>query len=41
MIGRIPIHDRIGLTFGGGFQVAVTNHRGYNHNVGLTARIPF
>jgi hypothetical protein len=41
LIGRIPIHDRIGLTFGGGVQVAVTNHRGYNHNVVLTARIPF
>ena len=41
LIGRIPIHDRIGLTFGGGVQVAVTNHRPYNHNVILTARIPF
>ena len=41
LIGRIPIHDRIGLTFGGGVQVAVTNHRPYNHNVVLTARIPF
>ncbi|MGA6970814.1 MAG: hypothetical protein WBY93_04235 [Candidatus Binatus sp.] len=41
VIGRIPIHDRIGLTFGAGEQVAVTMHRGYNHNVILTARIPF
>jgi hypothetical protein len=41
VIGRIPIHDRIGLTFGGGYQVAVTMHRNYNHNVVLTARIPF
>jgi hypothetical protein len=41
IIGRIPIHDRIGLTFGGGYQVAATYHRTYNHNVILTARIPF
>src|SRR5208283_4877605 len=41
LIGRIPIHDRIGLTFGAGYQVAVTYHQKYNHNVILTARIPF
>lgn len=41
LIGRIPIHDRIGLTFGAGYQVAVTFRRNYNHNVILTARIPF
>jgi len=41
LIGRIPIHDRIGLTFGAGYQVAVTYHEKYNHNVILTARIPF
>jgi hypothetical protein len=41
VIGRIPIHDRIGVTFGAGEQVAVTFHRAYNHNVILTARIPF
>jgi hypothetical protein len=41
LIGRIPIHDRVGLTFGAGYQVAVTYHEKYNHNVILTARIPF
>jgi hypothetical protein len=41
VIGRIPIHERLGLTFGTGYQVAVTRYRGYNHNVVLTARIPF
>jgi len=41
LIGRIPIHDRVGLTFGAGYQVAVTKYRGYNHNVILTARLPF
>ncbi|MGO9606809.1 MAG: hypothetical protein ACLQAT_26035 [Candidatus Binataceae bacterium] len=41
LIGRIPIHNRVGLTFGTGYQVAVTKYRGYNHNVILTARLPF
>ena len=41
LIGRIPIHDRVGLTFGAGYQVAATYHRTYNHNVILSARIPF
>jgi hypothetical protein len=41
VIGRIPIHERLGLTFGAGYQVAVTKYRSYNHNVVLTARIPF
>jgi hypothetical protein len=41
IIGRIPIHERVGFTFGAGYQVAVTKYRGYNHNVILTARIPF
>ena len=41
LVGRIPIHDRVGLTFGLGEQVAVTYHRTYNHNLILTARIPF
>jgi hypothetical protein len=41
VIGRIPIHDRVGLTLGAGYQVAVTNHPAYNHNVVLTGRIPF
>ena len=41
VVGRIPIHDRVGLTFGVGDQIAVTYHRKYNHNLILTARIPF
>jgi hypothetical protein len=41
LIGRIPIHDRIGLTFGAGYQIAVTHQPLYYHNVILTARIPF
>jgi hypothetical protein len=41
IIGRIPIHERVGLTVGVGEQVAVTEHRSFNHNLILTARIPF
>ena len=41
VIGRIPIHGRAGLTLGAGYQVAVTNHPAYNHNVVLSARVPF
>jgi len=41
LIGRIPIHDRVGLTFGVGDQIAATFHQKYNHNLILTARIPF
>lgn len=41
IVGRIPIDDRVGLTVGAGYQVAVTNHPAYHHNVVLTGRIPF
>jgi hypothetical protein len=41
LIGRIPIHDRVGLTIGAGYQVAVTEAPAYNHNVILSARVPF
>jgi hypothetical protein len=41
VIGRIPIHERVGVTMGAGFQVAVTTHPAYNHAVVLSARIPF
>jgi hypothetical protein len=41
LLGRIPIHDRVGVTIGSGFQVAVTHHPAYNNAVILSARIPF
>src|SRR5579863_3562307 len=41
LIGRIPIHDRVGMTFGAGYQVAVTHHPAYNNEVIATGRIPF
>jgi hypothetical protein len=41
IIGRIPIHGRVGATFGAGYQVAVTHHPAYNNAVIATGRIPF
>ena len=41
LFGRFPIHGRLGVTLGAGYQVAVTNDRGYNHAVVLSGRIPF
>ena len=41
VIGRIPIHDRVGLTLGAGYQVAATHHPAYNHAAIFSGRIPF
>jgi hypothetical protein len=41
LIGRLPIAGRVGLTFGAGCQVAVTDHPLYHRNFILTARLPF
>ena len=41
VVGQIPIHDRIGLAFGAGYQVAVTHQPTYNHSVILSVRVPF
>ena len=48
IIGRIPLaHNpdgtpgRLGLTFGAGEQIALTTFHTYNHELVLTARIPF
>lgn len=40
-VGRIHIHNRIGLTLGSGMQIAVTRYHQYNHALILTARLPF
>jgi hypothetical protein len=40
-IGRIPIHERVGLTSGAGYQIAVTHQPTYNHAVIVTIRVPF
>ena len=41
VLGRFPIHGRLGLTFGAGYQAAVTKYRAYNHAVILSLRAPF
>lgn len=41
LLGRFPIHNRVGLTLGGGMQIAVTHYHQYNHALIFTARIPF
>ncbi len=41
VIGRFPLHNRIGLTMGAGFQIAATTFHQYNHAVIGTIRMPF
>jgi hypothetical protein len=41
VIGRIPLYERVGITVGFGYQVAVTTRPAYNHAAIFTGRIPF
>ena len=41
IIGRIPLHNRTGLTFGTGEQIALTHFHTYNHSLVFTIRVPF
>ncbi len=41
VIGRFPLHNRIALTLGAGFQIAVTQYHNYNHAAVGTIRMPF
>jgi hypothetical protein len=41
IIGRIPLYRRVGLTFGAGYQIAVTDHPLYHHAAIFSGRIPF
>jgi hypothetical protein len=41
VIGRFPLHNRIGLTLGAGFQIAATTFHQYNHAFIGTIRMPF
>lgn len=41
VVGRIPIYERVGVTAGVGYQVAVTDHPAYHHAAIFTGRIPF
>ncbi|HWG19767.1 MAG TPA: hypothetical protein VG225_04490 [Terracidiphilus sp.] len=39
--GRFPIHKRIALVAGAGFQIATTHYHQYNHGFIATLRMPF
>lgn len=41
VVGRIPIHDRVGLTLGVGYQIATTDTPLVRNNLIFSARIPF
>ncbi len=41
VIGRLHLSRRVGLTFGGGFQIATTHFHTTNHNGILSVRFPF
>ena len=41
VIGRLPLWRRVGLTFGGGFQIAATSFHTSNHNAIFSIRLPF
>jgi opacity protein-like surface antigen len=41
VVGKIPIHSRVGLTMGAGFQVAATHFHQFNHAFVGTIRMPF
>ncbi|HEX4021895.1 MAG TPA: hypothetical protein VHX63_12155 [Acidobacteriaceae bacterium] len=41
VIGRIPLHHRVGLTFGAGMQIATSNFYTSNHILIFSGRIPF
>jgi hypothetical protein len=41
VIGRLRLWNRVGFTFGGGFQIATTHFHTSNHNGILSIRFPF
>ena len=41
LVGRVPLHNRVGLTLGVGIQVAATKFHTYNHAVVFSFRLPF
>ena len=41
IFGRFPIHKRVALVAGAGFQIAATHYNQYNHAVVCTLRMPF
>ena len=41
VVGKFPLRHRLGLTVGGGIQLAVTQFHTYDHRAILTVRLPF
>jgi hypothetical protein len=41
LLGRFKLMGRVGLTFGGGYQISTTRFHSTNHNAILTVRFPF
>lgn len=41
VFGRFPIHHRVALVFGAGFQIAATHFHHSNHDLVFTLRMPF
>lgn len=41
ILGRFPLHNRLGLTMGAGFQIATSQFHTYNHGLVISARLPF
>ncbi|MBV8050220.1 MAG: hypothetical protein JOZ80_03475 [Acidobacteriaceae bacterium] len=41
LIGRLHLWKRMGLTFGGGYQIATTRFHTTNHNAIFSVRLPF
>lgn len=41
VLGRFHLWRRVGLTFGGGYQIATTRFHTSNHNAILSVRVPF
>ncbi len=41
VVGPVHLFRRVGLTFGGGYQIATTKFHPTNHNAILTVRFPF
>ncbi len=41
ILGRFPIHKRLALSAGAGFQIALTHFHGYDHAFLVSIRMPF
>jgi hypothetical protein len=41
LLGKFPIHDRVGLAVGAGMQIAASHYHPYNHALIFTVRVPY